>query len=66
MKIFCKIGLHSWRWVGFTNLLLSDHLKICRRCGIGRHSLSYGASIAYYSAAQVSELERLAKCKLVG
>ncbi len=32
MRFLCKIGLHRWRWLSFTNLLLTTSLYECRSC----------------------------------
>lgn len=56
MKLLCKLGLHSWEFKGFTNLLLSDTLRICRRCGAGRHDILFGQASAKLSATEVHEL----------
>lgn len=63
MKWLCKIWIHSWESIGFTNLLCSDELKVCRRCGSGKHSISFGQATMYYTAGQVMELRRLAQNK---
>lgn len=55
MKLLCKIGFHYWRFVGYSNLLLSDSLEECRHCGAGRILVSYGAATVNYTPAQMRE-----------
>jgi len=58
MKWLCRIGLHSWEFIGFTNLSLSENLKVCRRCGIGLHVVAYGQARIKLSAAEIAELRQ--------
>ena len=50
----CKIGIHSWETLGFTNLLLSDTLKRCRRCGIGQLDIAFGQGYERYSREEMA------------
>ena len=53
MKWLCKLGLHFYRLIGFTNLMLSDSLEECRICGAGRAWFSYGQAWAKYSPEEM-------------
>lgn len=54
-KILCAIGLHSWREVR-ANLMLTDSLRECRRCGIGHLSIGYGQTYCRYTKDQMARM----------
>ncbi len=56
MKLFCKLGLHSYQLVRFRGLMLQDWLEVCHRCGKGRVWIAYGQAVQYYSATDVAKL----------
>jgi hypothetical protein len=58
MNLLCKVGIHSWQTIGFTNLLLSDHLRYCRRCLCGRMTVCYGSATVRYTPEQMCDLMR--------
>ena len=54
MKWLCKIGIHFYRSLGFTNLLLSDSLEECWICGAGRAWFCFGQAYAKYTPEQMA------------
>lgn len=56
MKWICKLGIHSWEFIGWANLMLSDSLKRCKRCGCGRIDIAFGQAYCKYTPEQMREL----------
>lgn len=54
MRLLCRVGLHYWKLLGFTNLLLSASLEECRFCGKGRESLNFGEAFIYHTPEQMA------------
>lgn len=54
-KFLCKIGFHDWRLLGFTSLLLSSSLEVCRECGVGREFCAFASATIRHSAQEMRE-----------
>lgn len=57
----CKIGRHSWDYLGTYGMALDCRLKQCSRCGIGQLDVSYGQAWIRYTEAQVRQLLEMSK-----
>jgi hypothetical protein len=53
MNILCRIGLHRWREIGFTSLVMPAGVDQCARCERGR--VREWFCTVHYTAEQMRE-----------
>lgn len=47
-NLLCKIGIHKWVDLG-QNMMLTDQVKQCSRCKLGKHLVNFGQAVFTYT-----------------
>ena len=59
-SLFCRIGFHRWRVVGWKGLVMPAQVQQCKSCGIGR-AVCFDCVERYTAEQMTSHTNKLAR-----